>query len=318
MSHVFGTAARASCDLGRSPSQLSRSIAGMAVFSAFSSTQASSTNTFTAGTVALTTNGTGSVLFNLPNMQPGDSTSQCVEVTYNGSLSAGVQMYGTVSGALAPYLSTTMTRGTFPGAAPANNGCAGFTRFGWRQPLHRRAQRTAGLLQPDLRPRHLDHRLGARLRDHGGSAHRHPGRCTGTDGIGRLHLAGVKQLAGSGHHHHVRAVTFRPAAPPPPPAGDAAGGWLAGFAALAILLAVPTTGGLVLAGYHPATDRSNSMAPYIHRGDVLFSRPVLAAQVRIGDVITFPDPYFKGILLTHRVRAEQLLDRRTDRVHDSR
>ena len=68
-----------------------------------------------------------------------------------------------------------------------------------------------------------------------------------------------------------------------------------------------TTGGLVLAGYHPATDRSNSMAPYIHRGDVLFSRPVLAAQVRIGDVITFPDPYFKGILLTHRVRAEQLL-----------
>jgi predicted ribosomally synthesized peptide with SipW-like signal peptide len=126
MSHVFGTL-RARLAISVIALAALALVAGMAVFSAFSSTQASSTNTFTAGTVALTTNGTGSVLFNLPNMQPGDSTSQCVEVTYNGSLSAGVQMYGTVSGSLAPYLNTTITRGTFPGAAPANNDCTGFT-----------------------------------------------------------------------------------------------------------------------------------------------------------------------------------------------
>jgi hypothetical protein len=102
-------------------------IVGLAVFSAFSSTTASGTNKFTAGTVSLTTNGTGSVLFNLPNMKPGESSSNCVQVTYNGTLPAKVQMYGTPSGELAQYLTSTVVRGTFPGAAPSNNACTGFT-----------------------------------------------------------------------------------------------------------------------------------------------------------------------------------------------
>jgi signal peptidase I len=85
------------------------------------------------------------------------------------------------------------------------------------------------------------------------------------------------------------------------------GGVLTTLVALGLALAVLMAGALMLAGYRPTTEHSNSMAPNIHRGDVLFSRALSASQVRLGDVITFPDPNFKGVLLTHRVRAEQAL-----------
>jgi hypothetical protein len=101
-------------------------VAGLAVFSAFSSTASSGTNTFASGTVQLSTNGTGLVLFDMPTMIPGDTASRCVEVTYTGSLPADVQFYGSVNGTFAPYLETVVTRGTFPGTAPAANDCTGF------------------------------------------------------------------------------------------------------------------------------------------------------------------------------------------------
>jgi signal peptidase I len=85
------------------------------------------------------------------------------------------------------------------------------------------------------------------------------------------------------------------------------GGWVASTVAALIVVALLLTAGLVVAGFRPATDRSDSMVPYLHRGDVIFSRSLIASQVHVGDVITFPDPYFKGVLLTHRVRAEQPL-----------
>jgi hypothetical protein len=101
-------------------------VAGMAVFSAFSSTASSGTNTFASGSVQLTSNGTGAVLFNMPLMAPGTGASRCVEVTYTGSLPADVQFYGAFTGTFAPYLDTVVTRGTFPGSAPAANACTGF------------------------------------------------------------------------------------------------------------------------------------------------------------------------------------------------
>jgi hypothetical protein len=98
----------------------------MAVFSAFSSTASSGTNTFASGSVQLATNGTGAVLFSMPAMVPGDTESRCVQVTYTGSLPADVQFYGTFTGTLAPYLDTVVTRGAFSGSAPAANACTGF------------------------------------------------------------------------------------------------------------------------------------------------------------------------------------------------
>lgn len=101
-------------------------VAGLAVFSAFSSTQATGTSTFSAGTVALSTDGTGSALFEMPDMQPGASASRCVEVKYDGSLPASVQMYGTQSGDLAEFLRTSIVRGSFSGEPPADHSCEGF------------------------------------------------------------------------------------------------------------------------------------------------------------------------------------------------
>jgi hypothetical protein len=102
-------------------------VGGAAVFSAFSSTSASSTNTFVAGTVALSSDGSGSSLFDLPNMKPGDNTSWCVQVSYTGTLAATVGLSGTETGNLAQYVTATIVRGTFPGSPPANNACTGFT-----------------------------------------------------------------------------------------------------------------------------------------------------------------------------------------------
>jgi signal peptidase I len=81
------------------------------------------------------------------------------------------------------------------------------------------------------------------------------------------------------------------------------GRWLAGAIALAALLGALAMAGLIFAGYRPTTEHSNSMVPYLHRGDLIFSRPISAGQARVGEVITFDDPYFRGVRLTHRVRS---------------
>lgn len=72
---------------------------------AFVDTTDNATNTFSAGDVVLNDDDTGSVLFNVNNLAPGDSRTRCIAVTYTGSLTADVHLYGTVGGnGLAQYL----------------------------------------------------------------------------------------------------------------------------------------------------------------------------------------------------------------------
>jgi signal peptidase I len=77
------------------------------------------------------------------------------------------------------------------------------------------------------------------------------------------------------------------------------GGWLLlGLAAglvVALLWSVPF-GGRAL------TVLSGSMAPAIETGDVVVTRAVSPADVRLGDVITFRDPADDERLVTHRVK----------------
>jgi signal peptidase I len=70
---------------------------------------------------------------------------------------------------------------------------------------------------------------------------------------------------------------------------------LAGAAALACLGLLRFTGHVVL------IDRSDSMAPAIHAGDLLITRAVEARSIRPGDVVTFSDPTRAGQSVTHRV-----------------
>jgi signal peptidase I len=59
--------------------------------------------------------------------------------------------------------------------------------------------------------------------------------------------------------------------------------------------------GLLVTGYKPIAVYSGSMVPTIQVGGLAVDRVVPASDVRVGDVITFQDPYVHGRLVTHRV-----------------
>jgi len=91
---------------------------------AFSDTTDNLSNTFASGSVVLTDDDTGSAMFTATEMTPGVPVVECITLTYSGSLvPADIRMYGTSSGALAPYLDTTIEVGT----GGSFGDCTGFT-----------------------------------------------------------------------------------------------------------------------------------------------------------------------------------------------
>ncbi len=58
---------------------------------------------------------------------------------------------------------------------------------------------------------------------------------------------------------------------------------------------------LTVVGYKPVAVYSGSMEPTIPVGSLALDRAIPAREVRVGDVMTFSDPYVKGRLVTHRV-----------------
>lgn len=60
---------------------------------------------------------------------------------------------------------------------------------------------------------------------------------------------------------------------------------------------------LIAGGYRPVAVYSGSMRPTIAVGGLAVDRTIPAKKVRVGDVITFNDPYVKGRMVTHRVVA---------------
>ncbi|MDX6408943.1 MAG: signal peptidase [Gaiellaceae bacterium] len=59
--------------------------------------------------------------------------------------------------------------------------------------------------------------------------------------------------------------------------------------------------GLTVLGYKPVAVYSGSMQPRIPVGGLVLDRAISPDEVRVGDVITFTDPYAKDRLITHRV-----------------
>ena len=95
---------------------------------AFFDTTTNDSNTFDAGTVVLVDDDTGSAMFNASVMGGGDSLTECIEVTYDGSITpADVVLYVAAGGltgtGLDDYLSLTVERGT--GGSFAD--CTGFS-----------------------------------------------------------------------------------------------------------------------------------------------------------------------------------------------
>lgn len=90
-----------------------------ASYAAFSGSTSNSGNTFSAGTVSLTDNDSGTALFTASGLKPGSSDTKCIKVTYNGDIAANVKMYvksgdlsNTTPGDLSPYLTFQVLEGT--------------------------------------------------------------------------------------------------------------------------------------------------------------------------------------------------------------
>ena len=93
---------------------------------AFSSTTDNGSNTWSAGTVTLNDDDAGSVMFNTSAMGPGDTATKCINVTYTGTLTSNVKLYGSVGGTgLADYLTTTIDVGSGATGGAAMS-CTGF------------------------------------------------------------------------------------------------------------------------------------------------------------------------------------------------
>lgn len=90
---------------------------------AFVDTTDNTSNQFSAGTVVLNDDDAGSVLFNVNNLAPTDNRTNCITVSYTGSLAADVHLYGAASGSLAQYLDVVIDVGT----GGSYNNCAGFS-----------------------------------------------------------------------------------------------------------------------------------------------------------------------------------------------
>jgi hypothetical protein len=99
-------------------------VAGAATWSSFAQTTANPSNSFSAGTVAISDNDAGTTL-SIPALSPGASSSGCIKVTYTGSLASAVHMYASTTGSLAQYLNLTITRGTQ--TSPTFPKCTGFS-----------------------------------------------------------------------------------------------------------------------------------------------------------------------------------------------
>lgn len=104
------------------------------VFSSFTSTTKNTGNTFQAGSIALSANTPGSAIFGMVGLKPGDTQSKCIRVgiAAAGGLVSSVRLYGKTTGSTANsgldrFLRLRVTRGAFPGAAPSDNACTGFT-----------------------------------------------------------------------------------------------------------------------------------------------------------------------------------------------
>jgi hypothetical protein len=95
-----------------------------ATWSSFSTTTANPSNSFSAGTVNISDNDAGSAM-SVPTLAPGSSSSNCIRVTYTGSLAAAVHLYASTTGSLAQYVNLTVTRGTQ--TSPTFPSCSGFT-----------------------------------------------------------------------------------------------------------------------------------------------------------------------------------------------
>jgi hypothetical protein len=100
---------------------------GRATFAAFTLTTQNSNDSYASGTVTLSDNDAGTVMWDVANQLPtSPAVVRCIRATYTGSLAAAVRLYTTTAAsALDPYLNVTVEKGSMPVGTVFPN-CTGF------------------------------------------------------------------------------------------------------------------------------------------------------------------------------------------------
>lgn len=76
---------------------------------------------------------------------------------------------------------------------------------------------------------------------------------------------------------------------------------MAGLMSGLAVLGLAIYSGLLVMGYRPTAVYSGSMVPALGVGSLVMEKPVASSTVKVGDVITFKDPFTPNRLVTHRV-----------------
>jgi hypothetical protein len=91
---------------------------------AFSGTTSNATNSWATGQVSLTDDDSNTAMFSVTGLKPGSTGSNCITVTYTGSVASAVKLYATgYTGTLGTYLTLSVDQGT----GGSFGSCAGFT-----------------------------------------------------------------------------------------------------------------------------------------------------------------------------------------------
>lgn len=102
-------------------------LVGTASYSGFNAVVSNTGNTWSAGTVAVTSDDAGVSILNDTNIQPGSSNTSCITVKNSSSISAPVKLYAKNTGAdatVAQAVYLTIDEGT----GGSFSSCSGFTK----------------------------------------------------------------------------------------------------------------------------------------------------------------------------------------------
>ena len=88
----------------------------------FNGKTANPASSWSAGTVSISDDDGAAAMFTTTGILPGDTGQKCITATYTGSATAGVKVYGSLTGTLGPYVDLTIEQGT--GGSFAS--CTGF------------------------------------------------------------------------------------------------------------------------------------------------------------------------------------------------
>ena len=101
--------------------------ASLFTWAAFSATTNNGTNSWQAGSVTITHDDSGSAMFNVSGIVPGNTGQKCIKVTYSGSVAATVKLYRSAIGGtgLDSYIDLTVNKGS--GSSGTNGDCTGFS-----------------------------------------------------------------------------------------------------------------------------------------------------------------------------------------------